>query len=377
MKKSKKICISVVATFLSIIQVTNLIPLISFAETDEPFLYTGECGADGDNVIWTYDVTTQTITFSGTGAMRDYAKDLVSIECPSWTLGDCGKVYNAKNLVFEEGITDTRTITEDFFGSNQSSYTITVPESVTSMDTSVMPIGVRRYGKYGSWFYYNSNPNYFNSTGIAENEYIPSSGISEAGFEWNFDYVTRILTINGTDAKNENDKYARMEIGLIFKYAKAVVIEKDFIPPADENEDAEYWGIAGSDYVAPIVHNTWNKPYMVYCYKDSDFANAYESLKNNYASDWAMLPNAYEGRVVYIDDPDEVTVGDLNMDGNVDLMDAIYLNKYTANIVQLTDAQKVAADCNGDGIVTDADVTTLMEFLILQVPSLPYTGAEA
>lgn len=46
------------------------------------------------------------------------------------------------------------------------------------------------------------------------------------------------------------------------------------------------------------------------------------------------------------------------------------MNKHTANIVQLTDAQKAIADC--DGSVTDADVTTLMEYLMFQIPSLPY-----
>lgn len=48
------------------------------------------------------------------------------------------------------------------------------------------------------------------------------------------------------------------------------------------------------------------------------------------------------------------------------------MNKHTASIVQLTDAQKAIADCDGDGSVTDADVTTLMEYLMFQIPSLPY-----
>ena len=56
----------------------------------------------------------------------------------------------------------------------------------------------------------------------------------------------------------------------------------------------------------------------------------------------------------------------------MDLTDAIWLNKHTASIVQLTDAQKAIADCDCDGSVNDADVTTLMEYLMFQIPSLPY-----
>ncbi|MDD7294073.1 MAG: hypothetical protein PUG85_01475 [Oscillospiraceae bacterium] len=54
------------------------------------------------------------------------------------------------------------------------------------------------------------------------------------------------------------------------------------------------------------------------------------------------------------------------------MRDAVYMNKHTANIVQLTNAQEAVADCDCDGSVTDADVTTLMEYLMFQIPSLPY-----
>ncbi len=42
----------------------------------------------------------------------------------------------------------------------------------------------------------------------------------------------------------------------------------------------------------------------------------------------------------------EAMYGDVNMDGKVDLTDAIILNKYQAGLVTFTDAQKANANCD-------------------------------
>ncbi len=387
MKKAIRFSAAIIAFAMAAMQITSFSAFAEEVSAEEQTIYTGECGEDGDNITWTYDVTTKTMTFSGTGAMKTYVKDLVVVDYPEWVCGSFSDIYDAKHVVFEEGITDLKTINDYFFSEDTSGCTMTVPESVTSMDLSVMPTGIKMYGKYGSWFYYQMNPNIFHATGVAENEYIPSNGISETGFEWHFDYVTRILTIDGTDAIGENGYYACTKITPIYLYyAKTIVIGKDFILPANEEKDANYWDVPGGSYVykwalKPSLYEMknyypyWYKMNMVYCYSDSNFANTYEALREAYESDYFQslaYPDRYEGRVVYIDDPDETLVGDVNLDGKVDLTDAIWLNKHTASIVQLTDAQKAIADCDGDGSVTDADVTTLMEYLMFQIPSLPY-----
>lgn len=73
--------------------------------------------------------------------------------------------------------------------------------------------------------------------------------------------------------------------------------------------------------------------------------------------------------------------GDVNMDGVVDLLDAILLNKYMASLVTLTDNQIANADCDQrDGVannITDEDADTLMNFLLLMegYENLPYNSA--
>lgn len=88
------------ALTLAFAQVT---PVSVFAEeaiaaTDaEQTVYTGTCGAEGDNITWTYDATTQTMTFSGTGSMglERYA---ITTDLMPWRQGDVASVYNAKNV---------------------------------------------------------------------------------------------------------------------------------------------------------------------------------------------------------------------------------------------------------------------------------------
>ena len=390
MKKAIRFSAAMIAFAMAAMQITSFSAFAEEVSAEEQTIYTGECGEDGDNITWTYDVTTKTMTFSGTGAMKTYAKDHGRIAYPEWVCGSLGNIYEATEVIFEEGITDVKAIDYYFFKGTPtvkgSEFAITIPESVTSMDFSYMPTGIKLCGKYGSWFYYHADPNYFYGTGVAEKEYISTSGESETGFKWDFDYVTRILTIDGTDAIGEDGRYARSEISPIFdKYAKAIVIGKDFIVPTDEKKDENYWcgngDIPVGDYIFAWVCSLGqdaekeSEVGKIYCYKDSNFANVYEPLKEYYDAELLNtleLPHIYNGRVVYIDDPDETLVGDVNLDGKVDLTDAIWLSKHTASIVQLTDAQKAIADCDGDGSVTDADVTTLMEYLMFQIPSLPY-----
>lgn len=73
------------------------------------------------------------------------------------------------------------------------------------------------------------------------------------------------------------------------------------------------------------------------------------------------------------EEPSNVPIGDVTLDGKVDLIDAICLSKICMNIISATDTQKLAGDCNADGDVTDADITLLMEFCIGLQNELPVT----
>ena len=57
--------------------------------TNDLSTYSGNCGVEGgDNVTWTYDVATATMTFSGTGEMQGlYDVGTEKYTLPSWLYG--------------------------------------------------------------------------------------------------------------------------------------------------------------------------------------------------------------------------------------------------------------------------------------------------
>ena len=68
--------------------------------------------------------------------------------------------------------------------------------------------------------------------------------------------------------------------------------------------------------------------------------------------------------------------GDVNLDGKVDIADAIFLNKYLATLIQFSDVQVANADCYQDGVLNDQDTTALMQFIILLIDDLPAQPTE-
>ena len=68
--------------------------------------------------------------------------------------------------------------------------------------------------------------------------------------------------------------------------------------------------------------------------------------------------------------------GDVNLDGMVDILDAVFLNKYLATLIQFSDAQMANADCYQDGILDDQDTTALVHFIILLIDDLPVQPTE-
>ena len=72
----------------------------------------------------------------------------------------------------------------------------------------------------------------------------------------------------------------------------------------------------------------------------------------------------------------DTNYGDVNLDGKVDIVDAIFLNKYLATLIQFSDAQMANADCCQDGVLNDRDTTALMQFIILLIDDLPVQPTE-
>ncbi len=63
--------------------------------------------------------------------------------------------------------------------------------------------------------------------------------------------------------------------------------------------------------------------------------------------------------------------GDVSLDGNVNILDLLYLKRFSHNLQYLSDEAKSNSDVNLDGNITQEDVYILSDFLIKKVSSLP------
>ena len=67
----------------------------------------------------------------------------------------------------------------------------------------------------------------------------------------------------------------------------------------------------------------------------------------------------------------DVLYGDVNLDGRVDITDAVLLNKAVAGAVALDDTAKRNADCDGSNEVGANDAVVLLKFLVHIINSIP------
>ena len=357
--------------------------------------YSGNCGVEGgDNVTWTYDVATATMTFSGTGEMQSfYNTETGERTYPSWSVG-YGAVpnYHPKHIVIEEGITSIGIYSRwdllgnDIPSSESERCTITIPESLKDSNLFAYAINASDYItfriKQQSVFYfklmnqmdYKPNNNWlFEFTGVANDVIVSEDGMtegsSEKGLNWKFDGEKRILYLSGTDVSGQDS--ALRDIQDLINIAKAIVIDKDFVPPL--GTDIITW----TDYYLRPVYG-FDIYHNVYLYRGSLFDQHYLAAKELYKEYYDLTDEEEERYGIfnrdyyYIGESD--TCGDVNLDGTVDILDAIYFGKYLAGVVQLSDAQVAATDCNGNGVTgEEADLTVLMKFLVGSVTDLPYT----
>ena len=72
--------------------------------------------------------------------------------------------------------------------------------------------------------------------------------------------------------------------------------------------------------------------------------------------------------------PGDVLYGDINLDGKVELVDAVLLNKAAADVVILNNQQRANADCDVNNEVNANDAIVLLKFLVQIIDELPYQG---
>lgn len=146
--------------------------------------------------------------------------------------------------------------------------------------------------------------------------------------------------------------------------ARKIVFEKDFIPP--ENKFYEHTDL--NTFVMSITLRSPNEIRQIYCYPNSPFAKEYEKIIASTEDDGCSYADVLKCNYL----PDDTGIcGDVNLDGKVNLLDSVLLAKAVNGSVTVNDMQKKNMDCDGSGEIDIDDVTTLMQFLVHAVDSLP------
>lgn len=88
-------------------------------------------------------------------------------------------------------------------------------------------------------------------------------------------------------------------------------------------------------------------------------------------------PDVTTTTVTKVSDDKEAAYGDTNLDGVVDLRDAVLMNKYLANLITWSSEDQAYknADVNVDGTADEKDGTILVNFVINLITELPQIGA--
>lgn len=66
-----------------------------------------------------------------------------------------------------------------------------------------------------------------------------------------------------------------------------------------------------------------------------------------------------------------VLYGDVNLDGKIDIVDAVLLNKAASGSITLNPQALKNADCNADGELGTDDALVLLRFMVHLITSLP------
>ena len=222
MKKMNKI----LAIILAILMIISIIPITASAATPT----SGKCG---DNLTWSYNETSYTLTISGTGDMYDYAttghaapwnsydEDVctVILDDRITSIGDWA-FYNSDNVT-EVDIPDGVTrIGNHAFGACNSLERIIIPDSVTEIDDTAfwycdalvsvtLPNGNTTIGKRA----------FDDCTSLTE-VYIPEgiTHIGEAAFPFSENF--KAITVD-----EDNPYYSNDEYGVLFNKDKTALIQ--------------------------------------------------------------------------------------------------------------------------------------------------------
>ncbi|MGN0468525.1 MAG: leucine-rich repeat domain-containing protein [Acutalibacteraceae bacterium] len=194
----KKTNSKILKNLLLIFSMTVLCALFTVSASAQTI--SGECGKQGNNVTWTYDTETETMTIQGEGEMEDYLQN------GSWTNSpwEDNDDITIKSLVIRDGVTS---VGAGAFANCENLETVEIADSVKSIGDSA----------------------FFTCSALKQIE-IPAeiNYIGEEAFDLCF-------SLERIDVSKDNLNYSSDDCGVLFNKDKTVLITYP-----EKNQSKEY-----------------------------------------------------------------------------------------------------------------------------------------
>lgn len=149
----------------------------------------------------------------------------------------------------------------------------------------------------------------------------------------------------------------------------AVVINTEKLNSGLDKTDEEYknpslgtceWITNGATGEYVLINDThYGASYIFYNNEMRDLLDWYKQENNDDLGGTLVIKAVTTGNGA------EVTLlGDVNLDGNVNITDATAIQKYLAGSVEFSEVRKLNADVNGDGNITVTDATAIQKMIV-------------
>lgn len=162
-----------------------------------------------------------------------------------------------------------------------------------------------------------------------------------------------------------NENYYHPEVAAVNHFRNAMIGESCTIGGIDRNYSHVY--VQRGDKGVVIIN-----------YSDEDFdvntATAMpdgeytdEAYGNTYTVSGGKITGTVGAQsiaVIYDRGEEHGTIGDINADGSIDILDATLIQKYTVDKVTFTDEQKYVADVNDDNVIDILDATDINKYTV-------------
>ncbi len=153
-------------------------------------------------------------------------------------------------------------------------------------------------------------------------------------------------------------------------FAQCTNITEIVIPPSVSYIGAYAFGYGiGTDIGGHYVGGVLASSVTIYGYEGTA-AERYVEEYGSYSQIWSdgsneTLEEGVAATFISLgayDAADVTTLGDANLDDNIDYLDAMAVLRADAELIELTDAQLIAADVNGDGCVDSLDAIMILRY---------------